>query len=64
MNDDRMRVIDILEMEAQKLRYLAEAEDKPGLSNILLDIATGLDSVKHFWIPEYQQGGNEDGTTD
>jgi len=64
MSDDRMRVIDILEMEAQKLRYLAEAEDKPGLSNILLDIATGLDSVKHFWLPESEQGGKENGKTD
>ena len=61
MSDDRMRVLDILEMEAEKLRYLAEAEDKPGLSNILLDIARCLNSVKHMWIPESKQGGNENG---
>lgn len=56
-------VIDELEANASKLRYLAEVEDRDGLSNLLLDIAQDLRilTLSKCFIPEK---GVDDGKTD
>ena len=58
-------LIDAIEAETQKLLYIAEKEDEPGLSNILLDIADNLDTVKNaLKIVRKSKKGGEDAEED
>ena len=52
-------IINILQTQEAKLRYIAEKEDKPGLSPILTDIALRL-----FGVADSLKEGIEDGKTD
>ena len=46
MAETKIEVHDELSKQASKLRYLAEAEDKEGLSELLLDIASNISVIK------------------
>lgn len=43
----KLEVLDKIEEQKNKLQYIAELEDKPGLSNILLEIASELSLIKY-----------------
>ncbi len=43
-------IFDMLNEEMLKLQYLAEAEDKPGLSELLLDIADNITEIHNYLI--------------
>lgn len=43
----KTEIIDSVEEQITKLEYLAETEDKPGLSNFLLDISRKLYIIKN-----------------
>jgi len=60
MQRSKIELIDILQEQEAKLRYLAEKEDKPGLSPILLDVALKIFSVHH----DLKDMEEDDGKTD
>ena len=43
-------IFDMLNEEMLKLQYLAEAEDKPGLSELLLDISDNITEIRNYLI--------------
>lgn len=43
---DIKNLIDEMDSDIQTIEYLAEVEDKPGLSNILIDVSKSLELVK------------------
>lgn len=60
MAETIMEVHDELNKQASKLRYLAEVEDKEGLSEILLGIAQDISVLKYslcFKIEEEKDNG-------
>lgn len=50
LNEDQIvdikNLIDELDSDICTIEYLAEVEDKPGLSNILIDVSKSLELVK------------------
>ncbi|MEN4053747.1 hypothetical protein [Sulfurimonas sp. NWX79] len=60
MRRTNLELVEMLQEQEAKLRYLAEKEDKPGLSPILLDVALKLFSVAHS-LKDMEE---EDGKTD
>ncbi len=63
MVESVLEVHDELDKQAAKLRYLAEVEDKAGLSELLLDIASKISIVKYAECLKLKEE-DEDGTTD
>ena len=63
MVESVLEVHDELDKQAAKLRYLAEVEDKAGLSELLLDIASRISIVKYAECLKLKEE-DEDGTTD
>jgi len=64
MLEAKYEVIDILEREALKLQYLAEAEGKAGLSEILMDISTNISCIRYAECLKTDDGGDQNGKTD
>ena len=64
MRETKQEVIDALEKEALKLRYLAETEDKAGLSEILMDISINISCIKFAECLKTDDGGDQNGKTD
>ena len=64
MMETPLDVIDALEKEAAKLNYLAEIEDKAGLSEILSDIAMNISCIKFAECLKDGDKGKDDGKTD
>jgi len=60
MPETKIEVHDELEKQVSILRYLAEAEDKAGLSNILLDIARNISIIKYSKCLVIDKEDNED----
>ena len=63
MTETTLEVHDELDKQSAKLRYLAECEDKPGLSELLLDIASEISILKYAKCLKLKEE-DEDGTTD
>ena len=59
MKRTNLELVDMLQEQEAKLRYLAEKEDKPGLSQILLNVANDVFIV----ICELKEMEEEDGKT-
>jgi len=55
-------IVDDLNEQIAILEYLAEVEDKPGLSNILSHVSTELEGIKLDIAIEYEEGTQNEKT--
>lgn len=60
MQKEKIELLDQINEIKEKLFYLGAVEDKPGLSNILIDIGTEVEMLAH--LKYFRKEGDENVT--